>query len=102
MLNEQMSSVPQNAAATARVALSKVPEVTIYFWIIKILATTIGETAADFLGTNLGLGLNGTTLVMSIALAIALTFQPPPVISSRRASTSATGDRHCSSEGASR
>jgi uncharacterized membrane-anchored protein len=28
--------------------LNKVPEVTIYFWIIKILCTTVGETAADF------------------------------------------------------
>ncbi|MGB8257396.1 MAG: hypothetical protein WCE71_18855, partial [Pseudonocardiaceae bacterium] len=37
--------------------LNKVPEVTIYFWVIKVLATTVGETAADFLNTNLGLGL---------------------------------------------
>ena len=32
--------------------LNKVPEVTLYFWIIKILATTVGETAADFLNSN--------------------------------------------------
>jgi uncharacterized membrane-anchored protein len=50
---------------TVGTVLSKVPEVTIFFWIIKILATTIGETAADFLATNLGLGLTGTTYVMS-------------------------------------
>lgn len=31
-----------------RQMLNKVPEVTIFFWIIKILATTVGETAADF------------------------------------------------------
>ncbi|WP_349632339.1 hypothetical protein [Gordonia sp. L191] len=31
---------------TTRYAVSKVPEVTIYFWVIKILATTVGETAA--------------------------------------------------------
>ena len=37
--------------------LNKVPEVTLYFWVIKILCTTVGETAADFLNTNLGLGL---------------------------------------------
>ena len=36
--------------------LNKVPEVTLYFWIIKILATTVGETAADFLDSNLGIG----------------------------------------------
>ncbi|MDU6749519.1 MAG: hypothetical protein E6447_17760, partial [Bradyrhizobium sp.] len=37
--------------------LNKVPEVTIYFWIIKVMATTVGETAADLLATRLGLGL---------------------------------------------
>jgi uncharacterized membrane-anchored protein len=55
--------------------LSKVPEVTIYFWIIKVLATTVGETAADFLSTNLHLGLTATTVVMSALLAVALTHQ---------------------------
>jgi uncharacterized membrane-anchored protein len=60
---------------TTRTMLSKVPEVTIFFWIIKILATTIGETAADFLATNLGLGLTGTTYIMSAALAIVLVSQ---------------------------
>ena len=55
--------------------LSKVPEVTIYFWIIKVLCTTVGETAADFLNMSLGLGLSGTSLVMGILLAIALVFQ---------------------------
>ena len=55
--------------------LSKVPEVTIFFWIIKILATTIGETAADYLADNLGLGLTTTTYVMSAALAVAFVFQ---------------------------
>ena len=37
--------------------LNKVPEVTLYFWVIKVLCTTVGETAADFLNENLGLGL---------------------------------------------
>ena len=54
---------------------SKVPEVTIFFWIIKVLCTTVGETAADFLNTNLNLGLTGTTLVVSVFLLIALFFQ---------------------------
>ena len=55
--------------------LSKVPELTLYFWIIKILATTVGETAADFLNTNLNLGLTGTTLVMGGLLIVVLFFQ---------------------------
>lgn len=55
--------------------LNKVPYVTIYFWIIKILATTVGETGADFLNIRMGLGLNGTSIAMAIALAIVLTIQ---------------------------
>ena len=60
---------------TAGTVLSKVPEVTIFFWVIKILATTIGETAADYLSDNLGFGLTGTTLVMSALLIAVLYFQ---------------------------
>jgi uncharacterized membrane-anchored protein len=55
--------------------LNKVPEVMIFFWIIKILATTVGETAADFLNTNLNMGLTNTTFVMSGLLLITLFFQ---------------------------
>ncbi len=58
-----------------RTVLNKVPEITLFFWIIKILATTVGETAADFLNTNLGLGLTGTTVVMSTLLAGVLVAQ---------------------------
>ncbi|MCB1740152.1 MAG: hypothetical protein KDK91_07275 [Gammaproteobacteria bacterium] len=54
---------------------NKVPEVTLYFWTIKILATTVGETAADFLNVNLGLGLSGTSLFMSILLIASLIAQ---------------------------
>jgi uncharacterized membrane-anchored protein len=60
---------------TTRRLLSKVPEVTIFFWIIKIMATTVGETAADFLNDHIGLGLTGTTLVMSVLLIGALLVQ---------------------------
>lgn len=58
-----------------KIMLNKVPEITFYFWIIKILCTTVGETGADFLNTNLNLGLTGTTLVMSALLVITLLFQ---------------------------
>lgn len=60
---------------SARQMLNKVPEITIFFWIIKILCTTVGETAADFLNTNLNLGLTGTSLVMGALLLIVLFFQ---------------------------
>jgi uncharacterized membrane-anchored protein len=59
----------------ARQMLIKVPEITIYFWVIKVLCTTVGETAADFLNMNLNLGLTGTTFLMGILLALALVFQ---------------------------
>jgi len=61
--------------SVAKTMLSKVPEVTIYFWIIKVLCTTVGETFADFLNINLGFGLTATTVVMSIFLAVALAYQ---------------------------
>jgi uncharacterized membrane-anchored protein len=60
---------------TLKTMLNKVPKITLYFWIIKILCTTVGETAADFLNTKLNLGLTGTTLVMGALLLIALFFQ---------------------------
>ena len=55
--------------------LSKVPEVTVYFWLIKVLGTTVGETAADFLNDTLGFGLTYTTLVVGALLVVALIFQ---------------------------
>jgi len=58
-----------------RTMLNKVPEVTVYFWVIKILCTTVGETAADYLNDTLGFGLNNTSLVMSGLLLVALVFQ---------------------------
>lgn len=59
----------------AKELLVKVPQITIYFWIIKVLATTVGETFADFLNVQLGLGLNGTSVATFIGLALILFFQ---------------------------
>ncbi|MCA1844385.1 MAG: hypothetical protein LC792_14585, partial [Actinobacteria bacterium] len=71
-----ITTTPGRAAPlTPRRLLSKVPEVTVFFWIIKVLATTVGETAADFLNDHMGLGLTGTTLVMSALLVGALVVQ---------------------------
>ncbi len=60
---------------SVRDMLCKVPEVTLYFWIIKIMATTVGETAADFLNVNLGFGLTGTSWVMGALLVAVLIYQ---------------------------
>ena len=56
-------------------SMSKVPEVNLPFWVIKILATTVGETAADLLNQKLGLGLPKTTVVMAALLVGSLTVQ---------------------------
>ena len=58
-----------------RQMLNKVPEVTLYFWIIKILCTTVGETAADYLNTSLNFGLTNTTYVVGSVLIAILVVQ---------------------------
>jgi uncharacterized membrane-anchored protein len=55
--------------------LNKVPEVTIFFWIIKILCTTVGESFADYVNETLGFGLTNTTLLFSAALVVVLVAQ---------------------------
>jgi uncharacterized membrane-anchored protein len=55
--------------------LNKVPEVTLYFWTIKILCTTVGETASDYLAGNLNLGLTKTTFITGALLLATLVFQ---------------------------
>ncbi|MFJ3171892.1 hypothetical protein ACIPJK_14060 [Streptomyces roseus] len=55
--------------------LNKVPEVTIWFWIIKILCTTVGESFADWINMNLGVGLVNTALIFTGALAAVLAWQ---------------------------
>jgi uncharacterized membrane-anchored protein len=54
---------------------NKVPEVLISFWIIKIMATTVGETAADYLNTTLDIGLTNTSIIMWGLLLFFVTFQ---------------------------
>ncbi|MGO4422846.1 hypothetical protein AB4Z54_30125 [Streptomyces sp. MCAF7] len=75
----ERSTVPaaDGPAAPARQRLhwNKVPEVTVYFWIIKVLCTTVGETAADLLNDKAGLGLTGVSVLMSALLAVVLVVQ---------------------------
>src|SRR6201995_2675137 len=61
------------ARSGARTMLNKVPEVTVYFWIIKVLCTTVGESFADYINETLGVGLTDTTLIFTAALvAVAI------------------------------
>jgi uncharacterized membrane-anchored protein len=70
-----MTTTQAAAPFTRTDLLSKVPEVTAAFWIVKVLATTVGETFADYLSDTLGLGLSLTSLIMTIGLAVVLVFQ---------------------------
>ena len=67
-----------STATTYRVRremLNKVPEVTVYFWVIKVLCTTVGESFADYINETLGFGLTNTTLVFLAALVVTLVAQ---------------------------
>ncbi|MEU5023718.1 COG4705 family protein [Streptomyces milbemycinicus] len=75
----ETSAVPVAGGPAApvrhRLSWNKVPEVTVYFWIIKVLCTTVGETAADLLNEKAGLGLTGVSVLMSALLAVVLVVQ---------------------------
>jgi uncharacterized membrane-anchored protein len=60
---------------TSGVVYNRVPAVTADFWLIKLMAVTMGETAADYLAVNLGFGLTTTSLIMSAVLIGALVLQ---------------------------
>ena len=55
--------------------LSKVPEITVWFWVIKILCTTVGESFADWINMTLGVGLNATALIFTAVLLAVLAWQ---------------------------
>src|SRR3954466_3413329 len=61
--------------ATGRQMLNKVPEVTVWFWIIKILCTTVGESFADYINETLGFGLTNTMLLFTAIFAVVITWQ---------------------------
>lgn len=58
-----------------RQALSKVPEVTLVFWLIKIAATTLGETGGDAVSMSMNLGYFTSTLIFAAIFALAVTAQ---------------------------
>lgn len=70
-----MTAVETKVPVLSQRVLNKVPEVTIFFWIIKILCTTVGESAADFLNVNMNWGLTATSILTGVLLAVALTVQ---------------------------
>ncbi|WP_230426453.1 COG4705 family protein [Paragemmobacter aquarius] len=69
------STFHTTASPAAGTAPNRVPDVTPGFWLIKLTAVTMGETAADFLAVNAGLGLQTTTLLMTAVLVAAMVWQ---------------------------
>ena len=69
-----MTSIAEQPAASARDrALSKVPAVTLTFWIIKIAATTLGETGGDTVTMTMKLGyLIGTFIFLGALIALVI------------------------------
>jgi len=65
----------RSSAAASGARYNRVPSVTFDFWLIKLMAVTMGETAADYLAVNLGLGLTATSLIMTGVLSVALVLQ---------------------------
>jgi uncharacterized membrane-anchored protein len=73
-----MTTAPQTSIAPPHAAhrlLNKVPEVTLWFWIIKILCTTVGESFADYINETLGFGLLPTATLFTVIFAVVLTWQ---------------------------
>ncbi|MEY2863508.1 MAG: hypothetical protein RLY58_1215 [Pseudomonadota bacterium] len=62
-------------ATTTQQRMNTVPQVTLLFWMIKMMSTTVGETLADSLNVNLHLGLTGVSLLMGILLIVSLAVQ---------------------------
>src|SRR5579875_1974350 len=60
---------------TGRRMLNKVPEVTIFFWTIKVLCTSVGESFADYINETLSFGLAHTTVLFTAVFAVALLIQ---------------------------
>ncbi|MEU7637334.1 hypothetical protein AB0C11_14790 [Streptomyces sp. NPDC039016] len=75
MTTEARTSRTGPGTRSPRLLLNKVPQITVHFWVIKVLCTTVGETAADLLNGNLGMGLTRTSYVMGALLIAALALQ---------------------------
>lgn len=67
--------MPATTEPTKAVVYNRVPSVTADFWLIKLMAVTMGETAADYLNVKMGFGLSATSLIMSAVLLGALIWQ---------------------------
>ena len=72
---QYISETPVPSTQVSDLLLSKVPQVTLAFWIIKVFSTTVGETAADYFNVTLGFGLTVTSIVVGVVFLAALAVQ---------------------------
>ncbi|MFD4952480.1 MULTISPECIES: hypothetical protein [unclassified Streptomyces] len=70
-----MTTATEARTRSGRLMLNKVPEVTIWFWVIKVLCTTVGESFADWINTQLGVGLVNTAWIFTAVLVVVLAVQ---------------------------
>jgi uncharacterized membrane-anchored protein len=63
------------ASSSARFVMRKIPHVTVLFWILKIVATTLGETGGDLLAQTLHVGYLVSTIIFFALFLVAVTFQ---------------------------
>ena len=75
---ESITHTAPSAVPSTRLSdllISKVPQVTLAFWIIKVFSTTVGETAADYFNVTLGFGLGVTSIAVGLVFLTALAVQ---------------------------
>ncbi|WP_120722599.1 COG4705 family protein [Streptomyces hundungensis] len=70
-----MTTTTEARTRRGRLMLNKVPEVTIWFWVIKVLCTTVGESFADWINTRLGVGLVNTAWIFTAVFVVVLAVQ---------------------------
>ncbi|MGA4538834.1 hypothetical protein ACPA54_02420 [Uniformispora flossi] len=70
-----MTTTAEARTRSGRLMLNKVPEVTIWFWVVKVLCTTVGESFADWINTRLGVGLVHTAWIFTAVLVAVLALQ---------------------------
>lgn len=68
-------STKANIANVGKYATKKLPEVTLAFWVMKIAATTLGETAGDLFAQTLELGYFLTTIALFLIFLVTLVIQ---------------------------
>lgn len=71
-MNTTLKTAAAIPSGTLNTALAKVPEVTLLFWVIKIAATTLGETGGDAVSMSMQLGYLTATAIFAVVFLVAV------------------------------